>query len=96
MLRFAFWSRLFHSYFQDVNLDNCFAAVGTAGNAMETDADDSSATETMETDAMETSAIEDTGKDRTTCFILFRKFIKEVLPWRNYRGPVKNGCSKYS
>jgi DNA-dependent protein kinase catalytic subunit len=65
---------------KDVDIDGCFAT--RSGNAMETDSDameaDAMETDTMETDAMETSAIEDTTRDRRNCFVLFRKFIKEV------------------
>lgn len=62
---------------KDINLDSCFAAVGPGGNAMETDTD-AMETDAVETDAMETSTVEDTTRDRKTCFILFRKFIREV------------------
>ena len=44
--------------------------------AMETES------EAMETDAVETSAVEtkgDTTNDRRTCFVLFHKFVKEVI-----------------
>lgn len=40
-------------------------------------------TDAMETDTMETSVVEEDTKDKTVCFILFRKFIKEVCYYRN-------------
>lgn len=65
---------------QDIDVDSCFATDGLTGNAIAADAMETDAMENnaMETDVMETSTRDDTTKDKKICFILFRKFVKEV------------------
>ena len=64
-------------------MDHCLGLTGGGGDGdspvpMETDADVEVVDVAMDTSAMETSVISTSSKDRNICFILFRKFIKEV------------------